>query len=68
MFICFTRDLSRGSDFIRGGPVIAESWRYDSCRYLTMPLGHLIYVSTEVRHSRGRYSPMLNLTVSYSDK
>ena len=38
----FTRDLSRGSDFICGGPVIAESWLYDSCRYLTTPLGHLI--------------------------
>jgi len=29
---------------------VEAQWRYDSCRYLTTPLGHLIYVSTEARH------------------
>ena len=38
----------------------------DSCRYLTKPLGHLIFVSTETRHRLGRYPKLLNLTVSFT--
>lgn len=39
------------------------------CRHLTAPLGHSYNLSPHMaRHNRGRYSPMLNLTLLNGSK